>query len=455
MTNSRRFRQVVIGLLALPLSILPFLAYLTWTPEGRLVRDRALVAVNPPVLPSATGAQIARGDVPAYEGAVMVLAYHGLGSASDAEGGFVLSPDRFGEHLVALRAAGMTTVTAAQVADAFLGGNPLPPKALMITFDDGRADAMMFADPLLEQAGMKATMFVITGAAENPGLYYAGWDRLEKAAASGRWDLQSHTDALHDLQKVDGRELPLMTSLKKGESLGRFRTRIDRDLTRADRALTKHAGVKPVALAYPFGAYGADRRNNAGVRNALSGVVSRHQQLGFQQDDQQHMTLATPYDDRSALRRLEVGDWTAPQLMRRIASAAARTSKALDARTTQLQADVALGQPIPSGLVESPVTPPAPVIVPRTARSSATSRSAAGPSPATQSAAPATPVTSPPSGGSTPTPTPTSPPQTTPTTRPPRSTPPTTSAPPPTSPPATSAPGKSGDPHGNGKNNNN
>lgn len=448
MSGPRNIRQIVIGIALLPLSVLPFLAYLTWTPEGRLVRDKALVAINPPVLPAATDAQIAHGDVPAYQGAVMVLAYHGLGSASDAEGGYVLSPERFGEHLVALRNAGMTTVTASQVANAFTGGAPLPERAVMITFDDGRADAMMFADPLLEQAGMKATMFVITGAAENPGLYYSGWDRLEKAATSGRWDLQSHTDSLHDEQKVAGRVLPLMTSLKRGESVAGFRTRIDRDLTRADRALVQHAGAKPVALAYPFGAYGADRRNNPGVRDAVSQVVAKHQQLAFQQDDQQHMTLVTPYDDRTALRRLEVGDWTAAQLMRRIAGAAARASRALADRQAQLQQQLAQGQALPSGLVESPVQPPTPIVV-RRSRTSRSSEPVAYQSPAPSSANPPSAPAAPPA---------TFTPSATPTTqRPTRSTTPTTNAPPPpdTTPTTQASHGQSGDPHGNGKNKNN
>ena len=94
-------------------------------------------------------------------------------------------PARFGEHLATLRAAGMHTVTAADVARAFGAGKPLPPNAVMISFDDGRADAMMWADPLLKQAGMKATMFVISSAAADPGIYYAGWERLRAAARSG------------------------------------------------------------------------------------------------------------------------------------------------------------------------------------------------------------------------------------------------------------------------------
>ena len=320
----RSIRQLVIGLVALPLSLLPFAAYFTMTPEGRLIRDRVLVAVNPPTLPSVSDVDVARGIVPAYEGAVMVLAYHGIGATADGEGGFVVSPARFGEHLVALRRAGMHTVTAGEVADAFSGGRPLPPRALMLTFDDGRNDAMMFADPLLEEAGMKATMFVVASKAESPGLYYAGWGRLEEAARSGRWDLQSHTFDQHRVRRVDGQTLPALTSLADDESIGEYRHRIRDDLTRASRAIAERSGARPVAIAYPFGAYGADRVNDARIPSVLREEVGRRYQLGFQQDDQQTIPLATAFDERTSLRRLEVGDWSAEALMRRIAASAAR-----------------------------------------------------------------------------------------------------------------------------------
>ncbi|MGQ0521601.1 MAG: polysaccharide deacetylase family protein [Actinomycetota bacterium] len=319
-----RLSQLLIGLVALPLSALPFVGYTTLTPEGRLVRDRALVALWPPSLPTLSGATLASAAraVPAYDDHVMALAYHGIGSASDGEGGFVISADRFGEHLVALRAAGMHAVTATQVADAFAGGPALPPKSVMITFDDGRTDAMMFADPLLEEAGMKATMFVITGAAESPGIYYASWERLDSYAGSGRWDLQSHTASLHREQKVKGGDsLPALTSLAPGESLAEYRARVRTDLSEADGALERHTGRRPVAFAYPFGAYGAERANASGIEAVLREEVGRRYEVAFHQDDQDTVHLAGPDDDRLGLRRLEVEDWSGTELLQRIARA--------------------------------------------------------------------------------------------------------------------------------------
>ncbi|MDP9071942.1 MAG: polysaccharide deacetylase family protein, partial [Actinomycetota bacterium] len=320
-----RLRQMVAGLVALPLSAVPFVGYATLTPEGRLVRDRAMVAISPPSLPRLTEAQkaAAAARAPRYQGGVMALAYHGIGSGSDAEGGFVVSPKRFGEHLATLRAAGMRAVTAAEVATAFTGGRPLPPRAVMISFDDGRTDAMLFADPLLAQARMSATMFVIAGAASRPGVYYAPWDRIETYARSGRWDIQSHTASSHREQEAGGgATLPALTSRAPGESLSAYRARVRADLARASSAIEDHVGRPPVAFAYPFGAYGADRSNDPAIRDVLREEVARHHAVAFHQDEQESVPLLTADQDRLGLRRLEVGNWSGLELLERIAGAA-------------------------------------------------------------------------------------------------------------------------------------
>lgn len=317
--------QLLVGLMALPLTAVPFVAYANLTPEGRLVRDRAIVALVPPTLPTLTPRAVdaATGAAPRYDGAVMALAYHGIGSASDGEGGFVVSAKRFGEHLATLRAAGMNTVTAADVAAAFTGGPALPPNAVMLSFDDGRSDAMMWADPLLKQAGMTATMFVISGAAEEPGVYYASWDKIEGYAKSGRWDIQSHTAESHREHDAAGAgSLPALTSLAKGESLEEYRIRVREDFQEASDAIENHVGRRPVAFAYPFGAYGADRSNDPAIIDVLREEVAREYRIAFQQDDQDTVPVLRADQDHLLLRRVEVENWTGLQLLQRINRAA-------------------------------------------------------------------------------------------------------------------------------------
>ncbi len=347
---------MVVGLLALPLSVVPFLAYGTFTPEGRLVRDRLVVAVSPPGLPALSMGQLllATAAAPRYRHQVMALVYHGIGS-SDSEGGFVVSPRRFGEHLAMLRAAGMHAVTAAEVAGAFTGGTPLPDNAVMISFDDGRTDALLWADPLLAAAEMKATMFVISSAASSPGVYYAGWDRLREAARSGRWDIEAHTDDSHREQKVEGgARLPVLTSLAPGETLADYRRRVAADLDRNRDAIRKRIGRRPVALAYPFGAYGAERVNDPGIRQVLAEEVARRFTLAFHQDDQESIPLLDPTQERISLRRLEVGNWSGMGLLERI-------DRAANGRPAAPAPGAVLGEPmwVTRHLAAAPALPPA------------------------------------------------------------------------------------------------
>jgi peptidoglycan/xylan/chitin deacetylase (PgdA/CDA1 family) len=321
-------RQALIGLLMLPLSVLPFIAYFKYTPEGRLLWAKFTVSIHPPHLPelSSADAAWARSHAPSYDGAVALLVYHGIGPSADDNTGFSISPGQFGEQLATLKAAGMHAVTAREVADAFAGRATLPPNAVMISFDDGRADAMLYADPLLKQAGMKATMFVITRAAGDPGIYYVGWDRLREYARSGRWDLESHTANSHHLQPVaDGPELPALTSLAPGETFAEYRWRVTADLHTASRTLAREIGQTPVALAYPFGAHGTERTNDPGIRRFLPAAVSDVVSIAFEQDEQLTWPLATCHDDQTSLRRLEVGPWSGRTLLRKIVAAQART----------------------------------------------------------------------------------------------------------------------------------
>jgi peptidoglycan/xylan/chitin deacetylase (PgdA/CDA1 family) len=457
---------VLVSLVVLPLTVLPFLAYLTLTPEGRLVRDRAVVALFPPHLPVLSAAEqaAAAAAAPRYDGPVMALAYHGIGSSSDGEGGFVVSAGRFGEHLATLKAAGMQAVTATQVAEAFTGGTPLPPKAVLITFDDGRTDAMMFADPLLREAGMSATMFVIAGAASKPGVYYASWDRIADYARSGRWDIQSHTTAFHREHRAAGRgSLPALTSLAPGESLDAYRARVRDDLATATAAIERHVGRRPVAFAYPFGAYGADRTNDPALAAVLREEVARQYAIAFQQDDQDTVPLLTAGMDLLRLRRVEVENWSGLELLARIERA--RQSLAdLDppAATAPAPApDEPGADETPSPPSTTPPSTPGPVVA-----VSAPPAPTAGPPPPSAPPAPARspapmppvpvttipplapavppatvappPTTRPPAATPPPTTSPT--PATTPPTTPPTTAPPPTTSPPTTSPPTTSTP---------------
>jgi peptidoglycan/xylan/chitin deacetylase (PgdA/CDA1 family) len=323
-------RQTLIGLLALPVSVLPFVAYAQFTPAGSLLLAKLHVVVAPPTLPeySPTEVEAMRARAPQWSGLAAVLVYHGMGSTS-AEQAWTITPEHFADQIATLRASGMNAVTAADLAAARAGRAELPDNAVLVSFDDGRTDAFLWADPVLEQADWEATMFVITSEAARTSLYYASWEDIVGFAGTGRWDIESHTAGMHYEQEASGGALlPALTSLQPDETISGYAYRTTHDLDASVKSITDQVGVAPQAIAYPFGAYGAERVNDPRLQDVLADEVRSRFSLGFHQDDQETVPLAGCSGDPLLIRRLEVGDWSGTQLIDRLTEMAAEPGSA-------------------------------------------------------------------------------------------------------------------------------
>ncbi|NYT38470.1 hypothetical protein ERD78_15030 [Allopusillimonas soli] len=89
---------------------------------------------------------------------VPVLMYHHV---SPSPGMITTSPANFERQLQWLKAKGFHTLTTDQFA-GFLGGDAVPARSLLITFDDGYLDNWVYAFPLLKKYGFRATVFLVT-----------------------------------------------------------------------------------------------------------------------------------------------------------------------------------------------------------------------------------------------------------------------------------------------------
>lgn len=78
-------------------------------------------------------------------------------------------------------------VSLSQVVAASDGGPSLPPRAVLVTFDDGYADLASHAIPALRRLGMPATIFVPTAFPDRPEKSFRA-DRLHRAFASASCD---------------------------------------------------------------------------------------------------------------------------------------------------------------------------------------------------------------------------------------------------------------------------
>lgn len=182
---------------------------------------------------------------------VPILAYHRV---SEDEERYSVSPQQFSEQMQFLQEHDYTAISMAEMADAFSGGQMLPAKPIVITFDDGYADNLVTALPILEKYGMKATVFIIAGSVGQPD--YLNWDQAAELLRRGV-EIGSHTVSHADLRQA--------TATQKQEEILQSKVLLEGQLS------------KPVQfLAYPFGQFDPSLfplLQQAGYRGACTGIA--------------------------------------------------------------------------------------------------------------------------------------------------------------------------------------
>ena len=156
-----------------------------------------------------------------------------------------VTPARFAEQLALLRRLGMRGITVADYLAYRRGERTLPPRPVVITFDDGYRSNYEIAFPLLQRFGFPATIFLVSGLLggrnvwdpdepQEPLLALCEIREMQRAGV----DFQSHT-----------RTHARLTSLRPAEALCELRGSRD--------ALEQALGAPVRAVAYPWGAHDA------------------------------------------------------------------------------------------------------------------------------------------------------------------------------------------------------
>jgi peptidoglycan/xylan/chitin deacetylase (PgdA/CDA1 family) len=120
--------------------------------------------------------QIARWLSKSLSDSVLVLVYHRVAKAPSDPWSLAVTPDRFAEHLETLREHAVP-LRLQQLSRALAEGT-LPGRAVVVTFDDGYADNLHNAKPLLERYDVPATVFLPSGFIGSENEFW--WDELDR-----------------------------------------------------------------------------------------------------------------------------------------------------------------------------------------------------------------------------------------------------------------------------------
>jgi len=166
---------------------------------------------------------------------VPILVYHYIRTVTNPKDhvgwGLSVPYPIFKEQMDWLRQVGGHTVTLAEVMAALNGGAQLPPRSVVLTFDDGHSDFATQAVPVLLSDGFIATAFVNTGFLGRPSYMTAA--QVQQVAGEGMV-IGDHTVNHVDLNAL---------------SPAAAKTEID-----ADRAILQSLTGESIGdFAYPYG----------------------------------------------------------------------------------------------------------------------------------------------------------------------------------------------------------
>jgi peptidoglycan/xylan/chitin deacetylase (PgdA/CDA1 family) len=212
---------------------------------------------------------------------VPILTYHRVdllrSSLAPITRRLTVDPNEFASQMTWLHAHRWHALSQRQLFAALEEGKQLPPRPVVITFDDGYRDVLGKAAPVLVRLHLRATAYVITARISGPDRSFLTWGMLRALERRGV-EIGSHT--------VHHAALP---SLPQGEAL--------RELRDSRAVLERHLGHPVQWFSYPFGAY--DSRTVPLVRRA-GYVLAVTTRPGALQYPRQPLTL----------RRYEVLDTT-------------------------------------------------------------------------------------------------------------------------------------------------
>lgn len=188
---------------------------------------------------------------------MVVLMYHSIMNNESRAGDYIITPEAFEKDLKYLQSQGYTTVIMEDIISYVRDGKPLPPKPIMITFDDGYYNNYLYAFPLLQKYQMKAVISIIGAETDkysnrpdekNESYTHLTWDMIKEMHESGLVEIQNHSYNLH---KVSGKRKG--SGKSNGESKEEYQAMLREDLSNLQNRFAQMLETIPTTYTYPFG----------------------------------------------------------------------------------------------------------------------------------------------------------------------------------------------------------
>ncbi len=186
---------------------------------------------------------------------VPIIMYHQVCNDPAVLGDYAITPDLLREDFEYMKANGITPVSFAQLISYVKSGGSLPPKPIVLTFDDGERSFLTKVLPLLKEYGYPANVNIVGSLVElytkngdtDDRYAYLNEDDIRLLAHEPLVELGYHSHNLHSLSNRRG-----MGRLY-GESDKDYAKLITEDIGYFTTLFKKLTNESPFIAAYPYG----------------------------------------------------------------------------------------------------------------------------------------------------------------------------------------------------------
>lgn len=166
---------------------------------------------------------------------VPILLYHHIGFSLQGETVYYVSPEAFDQQMNLLYQWGYKSISVETLARALKEGALLPPRPVLLTFDDGSETTYSRALPIMQKYGFTGVAYIVRNYVGVGG--YLSADQIRGLSSLG-WEIGSH-----GLSHIE-----LTSQPRKHEA----------EVIESRRRLETLLGVPVLSFAYPFGVYDDD-----------------------------------------------------------------------------------------------------------------------------------------------------------------------------------------------------
>ena len=186
---------------------------------------------------------------------VPIIMYHSINDKTSRQGEYVVSPKVLESDIKYLTDRGYSFIFVQDLINYVYKGTPLPKKPVILTFDDGYYNNLIYLPPILKKYNGKASIAVVGDFTDrfserdshNINYSHLTWDDLKVLSESEYIEISNHTYNMHSTDKRFG------CFKMKNETDDEYKKNLTDDVMLLQKKLKENADIDCKVFTYPYG----------------------------------------------------------------------------------------------------------------------------------------------------------------------------------------------------------